>query len=228
MADTGMDHEVSEVSEGEIQSDSDTPNSDFLDSTPPLSKMIMRAQDTQFSIPESVDDNSGFQKVNKQRRKRRRDSDSGSATYSESTTHSQSRHTVTSNDEVYYEARERQRGPKVVIIKCAEVNLSRVNPIKVAKALKQVASDSIQKVSKVVNGLAVQCFSASQAFKLKQITTLGDWAVTVEYPKSEIQSRGVISGMPVEVTEQEILDNCKSGMVQSVKRLNRKVDGKWE
>lgn len=68
-----------------------------------------------------------------------------------------------------------------------------MSPMKIAKALNDVGPDMVHRVNKVREGIAVKCFTAEQATKLKGITTLGPWSVKVEYPKSEIQSKGVIS-----------------------------------
>ena len=78
------------------------------------------------------------------------------------------------------------------------------------------------------NGVAVHCYSAAQAMKLKQINTLGQWSVQAAYPKSETHSKGVTGGMLKEVSDYEILDLCKSQEVVGVRRLIRRVDGKFE
>lgn len=125
-------------------------------------------------------------------------------------------------------SREHQNGPKVVIIECLETNLTRISPIKIAQALQVVGTDMVKKVSKVRNGIAVQCFTAIQASRLMKISTLGKWAVKVSYPKSETQCKGVIRGVPIEVSEQEICDSGKSVGVLFARRLKKRVDGKWE
>jgi hypothetical protein len=60
------------------------------------------------------------------------------------------------------------------------------------------------------------------------LSSLGQWSVKVEYPKCEVQSKGVIGGIPTDVSEKEIQEACSSNGVQSVRRLKRKVEGKWE
>ena len=81
----------------------------------------------------------------------------------------------------------------------------------------------VQKVNKVRYGIAVHCYTAAQAAKLMKLDRLGDWPVTVEFPKSEIQSKGVITGIPMDVTDAEILQECKSLGVNFVRRFQRKV-----
>ena len=117
--------------------------------------------------------------------------------------------------------------PKVVILSCKELNLARLSPFKIAKALQEVGTDMVKKVNKVRSGIAVNCYTAAQAAKLVKINKLGEWQVSAEFPKSETRSRGVVSGIPVDVSEEEILEACKDKGVSAVKRLNRKVEGAW-
>ena len=65
-----------------------------------------------------------------------------------------------------------------------DVNLAKISPVKVTQALREVGSDIVKKVNKVANGLATECFNAAQATRLKKLTSLGNWDIKVEYPKS--------------------------------------------
>ena len=49
----------------------------------------------------------------------------------------------------------------------------------------------------------------------------------VEFPKSEIQCKGVIRGMSLEISKEEILECRESKGAMAVRRLKRKMEGKW-
>jgi hypothetical protein len=120
-------------------------------------------------------------------------------------------------------------GPKIVVLKCPDVNLASANPIHVARAINEIAPGHVSKISKVVGGIAVQCFTATQARKLKGISQLGKWVVSADFPKGAIQSKGVISGISLEVSEKEIVECCsKDYNVIEARRLMRRVGGKLE
>jgi len=218
--------------------------------TPSLSRLISQAQgmsqESQESNFVSPAGSAGFSEVRYHKGKRKRVSNDSNETESDidsiasvSQRTRLSNTTVNTANEEWYDVGsnntprsntkqvgEMNLGPKVVIITCADTNLAKMNPIKVAKALTVVGQDSVKNVTKVKGGIAVHCFTAAQALKMKQVTSLGDWNVVVEFPKSETQCKGVIRGMPVDVSEQEILDAC-GNIVQGVKRLKRREDGKW-
>ena len=118
--------------------------------------------------------------------------------------------------------------PKIVVVTSTDVNLAKMNPLKIAKALQNIGTNIVKKVNKVRNGIAVHCYNAAQAAKLMKLDKLGDWPVKVDFPKSEIQSKGVITGISMEVTEAEILHECKISGVSFVRRLKRKVESRWE
>ena len=117
----------------------------------------------------------------------------------------------------------------MVIINSPDVKLARINPIKIAKALNIVAKDFIKSVSKNnQGGITVRCHTTAQAQILKTITQLDQWAVTTKYAKSETQSKGVVTGIPTDITDDEILSACKKQGVMDAKRLMRKRDGTQE
>ena len=126
----------------------------------------------------------------------------------------------------YTENCDTQSQPTLVIINFPDVKLARFNPIKIAKALNIVAKDFIKSVSKNnQGGITVRCHTTAQAQKLKTITQLDQWAVTTKYAKSETQSKGVVTGIPTDITDDEILSACKKQGVMDAKRLMRKRDG---
>ena len=103
-----------------------------------------------------------------------------------------------------------QSQPTLVIIKSPDVKLSKVSPIKIAKALNSIEGDLIKNVTKNnQGGITVRCHTASQAKKLKETTQLGQWTITTEFPKSETQSKGVITGIPTDISDAEIRTACK-------------------
>lgn len=131
----------------------------------------------------------------------------------------------TSNDENESQA-QYVKAPKVVVITSDMANLAKISPVKIAKALNDISQNMVSKVNKTKNGIAVHCYTAALAAKLKKVTTLGPWSVKVEYPLSETQSKGVIYGIDQEISEDEIKQALKSEGVVDAKRLKRKVDGK--
>ena len=89
-----------------------------------------------------------------------------------------------------------------------------------------MGQDYIQNVSKTnQGGISVRCHTSAQAHKLKGINQLGQWAVVTEYAKSEIQSKGVISGIPSEIPDKEIQKECKRFGVTDVRRIMYKRNG---
>ena len=63
------------------------------------------------------------------------------------------------------------------------LHIAGVNPVKLRKLLNDITTN-IRKVTRVRNGIAVDCFKAKQAEKVS-ISTLGSWSVKCEYPKTE-------------------------------------------
>ena len=97
--------------------------------------------------------------------------------------------------------------PTLVTINSPDVKLSRINPIKIAKALNNVGKDYIKNVNK---------------------NNQGGITVTTDFAKSETQSKGVITGIEIDITESEMLTTLKKHGVIEVKRLMRRRDGKLE
>ena len=77
-------------------------------------------------------------------------------------------------------------------------------------------------------GITVRCHTSTQARKLKTISHLGQWSVETEYAKSKTQSKGVITGLPIDISDQEIISACKKSGITEVTRLMRKRDGHIE
>ena len=127
-----------------------------------------------------------------------------------------------------YPKRQAREEPKLtfVIIKSPDINLARVNPMKIAKSFNSIGSNMLKSVTKTnQGGISVKCHTAAQARKLKNITQLGPWIVTTEYAQSETQSKGVITGIATNFDEDEIKAACKKFGVIDVKRLTRKYQG---
>ena len=121
---------------------------------------------------------------------------------------------------------ESQVNPTIVIINSPDVKLAQINPIKIPKALNSMGQYYIQNVSKTnQGGISVRCHTSAQAYKLKGINQLGQCAVVTEYAKSEIQSKGVISGIPSEIPDKEIQNECKRFGVTDVRRIMYKRNG---
>ena len=56
--------------------------------------------------------------------------------------------------------------------------------MKLGKILNDITTN-IRKVSRVRDGIAVECYNASQAEQVLAINVLGSWAVKCEYPKAK-------------------------------------------
>ena len=116
--------------------------------------------------------------------------------------------------------------PTIVIIVSPDVKLAQINPIKIAKAINSIGKNIIKNVSKTTQGgISVKCHTSGLATKLKAISQLGQWSVTTEFAKSETQSKGVISRIPPELSDQEILLECKQMGVTDACRLMYKRNG---
>ena len=119
--------------------------------------------------------------------------------------------------------------PKIVVLHSPDVQLAKVNPIKIAKALKDAVGQAqgyIKSVGRTgQGGISVHCFTSAQACKLKSISQLGDWLVTCEFAKSETQCKGVISGVPGDISDSEIVAECREYGVIGARRISTKRDG---
>lgn len=74
----------------------------------------------------------------------------------------------------------------------------------------------------------MRCCNSAQATELKAITQFYQWTVQTSNTKSETQSKGVITGITTDITDNELLSICKGKGVIEVKRLMRKRNGKLE
>ena len=132
-------------------------------------------------------------------------------------------------DPDYFETNSRSRQVHTeVIVGCVEVNLGRVNPLLVGKEIDKVVG-RVKSIRRVRDGkLCVECFTSAQAQKLKDVTVLGMWSVNTSFFEKEIWCKGVISGIPLDVSEEEIKESLVMYNVTQVKRLKRRVDGKFQ
>ena len=71
----------------------------------------------------------------------------------------------------------------------------------------------------------LNAITSGLATKLKDISQLGQWSVTTEFAKSETQSKGVIYRIPPELSDQEILSECKQMGVTDARRLTYTRNG---
>ena len=116
--------------------------------------------------------------------------------------------------------------PNIVIINSQETKLAKINPIKMAKILHTIGKDSIKTVTKnSYGGITVVCYTPAQAQKIKMLTHLDKWAVSCSYPKSQTESKGVISGISHEVTDEEIIEIGKNQGIINATRIMQKRNG---
>ena len=110
-----------------------------------------------------------------------------------------------------------------VIFTSPEVKLAKISPIKIAKELNKLGQGYVKSVSKTnQGGISVQCHTSAQALKLKETKQLGEWIVKADFAKSETQSKGVISGVPLDVSEEEIVSDCREFGVTAARRITRR------
>jgi hypothetical protein len=133
----------------------------------------------------------------------------------------------------WYEALSNDRSspprPKSVLFRSPDVMLNKVSPVCIAKALNELGNNHVDRVIPVRDGgIVVKCFTASQAAKLQKVNRLGKWMVEASFPVGETQCKGVISGVPLDVSMEDLIGLCKNSGVVSARRLNRRVDGKFQ
>lgn len=122
--------------------------------------------------------------------------------------------------------RDNKSNPKFVIFTSPEVKLAKISPIKIARELNKLGQGFVKSVSKNnQGGISVQCHTSAQALKLKETKQLGEWIVKADFAKSETQSKGVISGVPLDVSEEEIVSDCREFGVTAARRITRRRDG---
>lgn len=118
-----------------------------------------------------------------------------------------------------------------VIVSGEGLSLKRLHPTVVHRALFSVIGEYEGPRPLRSGDLLVTCTSQKQVQTLLQSNCLTDKvsgaSINVKtslYPEKNFTNRAVISGVPLDITDSELLDNLKGAGVSAVKRLKRKVD----
>jgi len=98
-------------------------------------------------------------------------------------------------------------------------NLTKVNPIAIAKAIKEVlvGQSQIEFVKIVRDGILVKCYNIKQVQALSQIHSIGNIPVKIRPKNTGL--KGLIHGVPIEVTDEELQQELKSHKVTGVQRI---------
>ena len=100
-------------------------------------------------------------------------------------------------------------------------SLYKINPIRLSKEIDKECG-ALKSVKKIGKSLAAVCYNSKQAQRLNNMTTLCgvDVGVAPETP----QTKGVIVGVDLDITEDDLLDEL-SDQVTQVKRITRRSGG---
>ena len=99
-------------------------------------------------------------------------------------------------------------------------NLTKVNPIAIAKSIKEcVGQSQIDFVKIVRDGILVKCFNIKQVQALKQVQKIG--TIPVKIRERTFGIKGLITGVPIEVTDDELKEELKSQKVVGVQRMKK-------
>ena len=99
-------------------------------------------------------------------------------------------------------------------------NLRNTSPLIIAKAIQANCGAEPAFIKPISTGILVACKNIKQFRSLKQIGTIGNTPVKVIEKVNGI--KGVIHGVPLEMTEAEITNELKSQRVTAASRMSRK------
>ena len=104
-------------------------------------------------------------------------------------------------------------------------NITKLNPIQIMNEITKVTSGTMVKyIKRMRDGFLVRCNTYNQARSLQDITELGRIPVRVSTGMNVV--KGVISNIPLDISEEELFSELKKQNVVSVKRLRRRENGK--
>lgn len=123
--------------------------------------------------------------------------------------------------------------PKPSDLKCFLVpidktkNLNNLNLLVIAKAIHAVVGNNpVEFVKHVRNGIMVKCKNSKQMRSVKEIENIGNIPVKAEEMRNWV--KGVIYGIPIEMTEREIQNELTKQKVVGVKRMMSRRNDKKE
>ena len=101
-----------------------------------------------------------------------------------------------------------------------EKSLKNISMVTIAKSIQNCIGSEPEFIKTTRNGILVKCFNAKQHKKLTEIQNIGNVPVNV---KNKLNlKKGVISGIPTNMTEKEIETELKRQKVVNAKRIVRK------
>ena len=98
--------------------------------------------------------------------------------------------------------------------------LNKVNPVSIAKSINKCIGNSEVQIKPVKSGILVTCRNVKQKRSPFNIDKIGNIPVKVQEIQNHV--RGVIYGVPVEMNDEEIINELKSQKVIEAKRMKKK------
>lgn len=99
-------------------------------------------------------------------------------------------------------------------------SLKNVNPITIARNIREACPNPVEFIKPTAQGLLIKCKNQKQVKALSQISIIGTTPVKVA-EKQQVM-RGVIYGVPTEMTDDEIRNELKHQGVIDVKRIMKR------
>lgn len=100
-------------------------------------------------------------------------------------------------------------------------SLNNVNPIQIAKAIREVCVNPVDFIKTTNTGLLIKCKNTKQVKAISEINKIG--SVDVKVSEGNNGAKGVIYDIPLEMKEEEILNELKTQNVIGVKRMVKRV-----
>ena len=100
-------------------------------------------------------------------------------------------------------------------------NLKNISPLTIAKSIQKVCgSDPVQAVKQISSGILIVCKHIKQYRLLQQIETIGN--IPVKVVERQPGVRGIIFGVPLDMSEDEMREELKGQNVIGVVRMTKK------
>ena len=99
-------------------------------------------------------------------------------------------------------------------------SLRNTSPLIIAKEIQAICNEPVLSIKQISSGLLVTCKHIKQYRRVQQIQSVGN--IPVRVVEKEKGVKGVIYGVPLEMSEAEILHEMKSQQVTAVKRMTKR------
>lgn len=99
-------------------------------------------------------------------------------------------------------------------------SLKNVNPITIAKNIRDVCPNPVEFIKPTTQGLLIKCKNQKQVKALSQLSNIG--TIPVKVTEKQIIVKGVISGVTPEMSEEDMYSELKHQGVTNVKRMSRR------